>query len=336
MKLIIHATNVHQGGGRTLLVGILSALKQPAIVLLDERLFPLPDLFPEVKVIRFAPSLTARLKAELLLRKLSEPEDIVLSFGNLPPLFRNSGRVLIYLQNRYLSGSRSLKGLPLLVRLRIRMERMWLRYCLRNGKILVQTETMMMEVKKQWGYDAKVIPFLPNDTDEKPPPVQQRQYDYLFVASGEPHKNHLRLLEAWINLAKRGYRPSLCLTLDKNFDAKLLSSIEALISQYDLKIYNQPSASKQISLLYSNSTALIYPSLFESFGLPLLEANRAGLPIIAAELDYVRDVVVPVMTFDPESPLSIARAVMRHNGWEQHIPPPVDAERFIQLLVVKD
>ena len=128
MKLIIHATNVHQGGGRTLLVGILSALKQPAIVLLDERLFPLPDLFPEVKVIRFAPSLTARLKAELLLRKLSEPEDIVLSFGNLPPLFRNSGRVLIYLQNRYLSGSRSLKGLPLLVRLRIRMERMWLRY----------------------------------------------------------------------------------------------------------------------------------------------------------------------------------------------------------------
>jgi glycosyltransferase involved in cell wall biosynthesis len=336
LKLIIHATNVHQGGGRTLLVGLLSALKRPAIILLDERLFPLPDLFPEVEVITYAPSLGARLKAEFDLRKLSEPEDIVLSFGNLPPLFRSSGRVFVYLQNRYLSGSRSLKGLSFVVRLRIRMERLWLRCCLRTGTILVQTETMMMEVKKQWGYDAKVIAFLPNETEEKLPPVPSRQYDYLYVASGEPHKNHLRLLDAWINLANKGYRPSLCLTLDKDADAELWASIESLISQYDLQVFNQPTESNKVSLLYSNSAALIYPSLFESFGLPLLEAGRAGIPIIAAELDYVRDVVVPVITFDAESPLSIERAVMRHNGWEQNISPPVDAERFLQLLVQLD
>jgi hypothetical protein len=40
----------------------------------------------------------------------------------------------------------------------------------------------------------------------------------------------------------------------------------------------------------------------------------AGLPILAPELDYVRDVCVPIQTFDPHSPVSIARAVKRFLG----------------------
>ena len=56
---------------------------------------------------------------------------------------------------------------------------------------------------------------------------------------------------------------------------------------------------------------MIFPSTSESFGLPLIEATHAGLPILASELDYVRDVCSPVQTFDPTSPVSIARAVKR-------------------------
>ena len=56
---------------------------------------------------------------------------------------------------------------------------------------------------------------------------------------------------------------------------------------------------------------MIFPSTSESFGLPLVEAAHLGLPILAPELDYVRDVCSPVQTFDPTSPLSIARAVKR-------------------------
>jgi glycosyltransferase involved in cell wall biosynthesis len=56
---------------------------------------------------------------------------------------------------------------------------------------------------------------------------------------------------------------------------------------------------------------MIFPSILESFGLPLVEASLMGLPIISSELDYVRDVCVPVQTFDPHSPVSIARAVKR-------------------------
>ena len=54
-----------------------------------------------------------------------------------------------------------------------------------------------------------------------------------------------------------------------------------------------------------------------------------GLPVIAPELDYVRDVIQPAETFDPSSPLSISRAVRRF----LHQPEPTarigSAEDFL-------
>jgi glycosyltransferase involved in cell wall biosynthesis len=85
--------------------------------------------------------------------------------------------------------------------------------------------------------------------------------------------------------------------------------------------------------LYAASSALIYPSFFESFGLPLLEASAAGLPIVAAERDYVRDVVEPAETFDPTSAVSIARAVRRHLGRAERPRTPLTPGAFVRAIV---
>lgn len=65
---------------------------------------------------------------------------------------------------------------------------------------------------------------------------------------------------------------------------------------------------------YAETKALIYPSLFESFGLPLFEARLLNLDVLASDSDFVRDLVEPIQTFDPYSPYSIANAVIRHMG----------------------
>ena len=135
---------------------------------------------------------------------------------------------------------------------------------------------------------------------------------FLFVASGEAHKNHLRLIDALVILANQSVFPKLFLTLDPKSSAKLCEHIEEMKVHFGLNIVNKGlMAHKDILALYKTVDALIYPSLMESFGLPLVEASLAGLPVLASELDYVRDLVDPEETFDPKSSISIARSIKR-------------------------
>jgi glycosyltransferase involved in cell wall biosynthesis len=88
----------------------------------------------------------------------------------------------------------------------------------------------------------------------------------------------------------------------------------------------------EVHRLYRCAGALIFPSTAESFGLPLLEAVAAGLPILASESDYVRDIVEPVQTFDPRSAVSIMRAVSRHLGVPAQRRALLDAAGFLSEI----
>ena len=88
--------------------------------------------------------------------------------------------------------------------------------------------------------------------------------------------------------------------------------------------------------LYTQSKALIYPSLMESFGLPLVEASGLDMPIIASELDFVRDIVSPIQSFDPSSSTSIARAVRRYLEDPEDFIQLVDGNTFIDSILAVD
>ena len=142
----------------------------------------------------------------------------------------------------------------------------------------------------------------------------QPEWDFVYVADGEAHKNHRTLLAAWQLLAKEGLRPSLALTLSSR-DSALKCEIANTSQLRDLQVHDLGQLPReQVMALYANARAMIFPSKSESLGLPLVEATHVGLPILAPEMDYVRDVCVPVQTFDPDSPVSIARAVKRFLG----------------------
>jgi len=160
--------------------------------------------------------------------------------------------------------------------------------------------------------------------------LDTHKYDFVYVASGEPHKNHEALISAWGLLADENIFPTLCLTLDKSVALKLFSNFQFIKK---LKIYNVGVLSHEsVLLLYKNSGAMIFPSKLESLGLPLIEARRIGLPILASELDYVRDVLDPEEVFDPDSPVSIARAVKRFMKIKQLPLPIVGAKKFFAFI----
>ena len=267
---------------------------------------------------RVRPSIGRRFIAERWLAQSVMPEDVVLCFGNLPPLFKVRGRTVVFVQNRYLIDGAQLNGLPLRVRLRLTIERLWLSKRMGNvDEFVVQTPTMkrFLEKKTRGRIPVRILPFMAE-------------------LGGYSRKVSRRLLEAWCLLADEALFPSLCLTLDDDYFATLCREIEWMTQRYRLKVTNAGELSHQDALtLYKKAGAAIYPSTFESFGLPLIEARQAGLPVLASELDYVRDVLDPEQTFDPESSQSIARAVKRFMGKEEKALPLLDAHGFIEHIL---
>ena len=288
------------------------------VLLLDQRIQGKLALPREVDVHWVQRTVAARLYAEWQLYRRCGPDDTVLCFHGLPPLFSLRGRVVVFVQNRILFESGSLSGYPFLTRIRMFIERIWVRTMRRHcNRYLVQTSSMAATVCKCLGHDVDVSvhPFMPQDELVLPnikPITAVARADFVYVASGEAHKNHGNLLEAWRLLAAAGLKPSLSLTVNPEAYPFLASEIARYARQFGLDVVNAGEVPRaHIQSLYQSSSALIFASRLESFGLPLLEASQMGLPILAPELDYVRDVIRPAETFDPSSPLSIARAVRR-------------------------
>lgn len=153
---------------------------------------------------------------------------------------------------------------------------------------------------------------------------------------GDPHKNHLVLIQAWCMLASEGIFPSLCLTVSQSQFVVLCKELDRLRKLYNLNVENLGELSRDsIKKLYEESGALIYPSKLESFGLPLVEARQAGLSILAPELDYVRDLIDPEETFDPDSAVSIARAIKRYMGLADGTLPLLTANEFIDRILIR-
>lgn len=328
--LYIHAPNVHQGGGHSLLSALIEGVKIPVILHLDKRFHPLPSLPEGSRVKHVTPTLHGRFQAERHLRDVTNAEDTVLCFGNLPPLFHQRARVFVYLQNTYLLDASGLRSLPLKVRVRLQLERFWLRRYLRDAKVIVQTQTMADLVQANLKRSAHVMPF--HAPQERAARDAAPEYDFLFVASGEAHKNHLRLFHAWEKLAASGVTPKLAITFEPDPSVKVGRALDEARKRGARINYVGSWKKLEMPNLYAKARFLIYPSLFESFGLPLLEAAEAGLPIIAAERDYVRDVVDPLETFDPLSSRSIARAVQRALGTGAGPQPPTTAADFLARL----
>lgn len=333
---MLHAPNVHTGGGLVLLRGLLaSPAMESAWAQLDQRAqdhLELPSGF-DVRFVKR--SFLSRFMAEWRLWRESRENSLVLCFHGMPPWFPVRGRVVVFQQNLNLLGVNSLRRFPFKVAVRIAFER---RICsLFRGYVdeyVVQSSSMARAVTHWHGGNPRIriLPFADSDPVAADLTTSQT-YDFVYVASGDAHKNHRRLFDAWVLLAAEGLFPTLALTVESG-NLRMMERLNALRATHGIRVENLPNLSHEhVLALYLRSRALIFPSTGESFGLPLLEAAARGLPIVAAERDYVRDVVTPVETFDPESPVSIARAVRRFLGSPEALVPVMTPGDFLEQVL---
>ena len=139
------------------------------------------------------------------------------------------------------------------------------------------------------------------------------QGDYIFFPSHAwPHKNHLRLLEAFSIVSKRRANLKLVFTGGR-FDEG--HPVAARIRDLELENrvthlgYRTPF---ELRCLLRNATALVYPSIFEGFGLPVAEAFLAGTPVVCSDITPLREIGGDaILAFDPYDSSDIAEKILQ-------------------------
>jgi glycosyltransferase involved in cell wall biosynthesis len=126
----------------------------------------------------------------------------------------------------------------------------------------------------------------------------------LCVSTLHPHKNIDGLIRAYTR-RKRDFK--LVLAGMRGFHA---SEVEKLIND-DIRVTGWIPRAELLNL-YARATAFIYPSKFEGFGMPVLEAMAAGIPVACSDIPPLREVAGDAaLFFDPLDEDAIANALER-------------------------
>ena len=133
----------------------------------------------------------------------------------------------------------------------------------------------------------------------------------LSVSAKRPHKNLARLLEA-LALVPAGRRPVLVLPGYPTWhEAELRERAVALGVAGDVRFEGWVDE-QLLEGLYAAARCFVFPSLYEGFGLPVLEAMRRGLAVACSDRSSLPEVAGDAaLLFDPESPRAIADALER-------------------------
>lgn len=119
----------------------------------------------------------------------------------------------------------------------------------------------------------------------------------LSVGTREPRKNLTTVVEAFKQLNRSQLELLIVGKYGWGKDVVLMPQIRILETATD----------SELAVLYSHAQCFVYPSLYEGFGLPILEAMSAGTPVITSDRGSLKEIAAEAAMFaDPQSAKSVA------------------------------
>ncbi len=149
-------------------------------------------------------------------------------------------------------------------------------------------------------YEEKVIPVYHGIDFElfKPFDLSERRY-FLHVSQYQPKKNVDRIVEAYRRLDTP--KPELVL---------VVPGYRRALEDSNIRIIREPKTSHDLVKLYNGAIAFIFPSLHETFGMPILEAMACGCPVITSNTTACAEVAGDAaLLVNPYSVDDIAKAM---------------------------
>ena len=327
-NLLIHAANLSGYGPQHVVVSLLDALSElgslhgsviDGTAMLSQNAAAWQAAGAEVRFCRrLLPNSVSRLGECLFARREHRLYSHCLVLGDVPLPRIQRQTVLVHQSNLILPGLNAYSGRGFHYRV--------LRWVFRRNTrfaraFVMQTGVMqkqMLESYPELNGRIVVIP-QPAPSWLKPGTAQRQHAEghrlrLFYPAKGLIHKNHvlIKSMDASTHLAQS---IELTITLKPCEQARLglpggwLRNVGKVEPSECLKIYEQ-------------SDAVFFPSLLESYGLPLIEAMVLGLPVVCSDLPYARCVCgEQAIYFDPSSPVSAWRAIRElqrrlDSGWQ--------------------
>ncbi|MBC8167001.1 MAG: glycosyltransferase family 4 protein, partial [Bryobacteraceae bacterium] len=144
--------------------------------------------------------------------------------------------------------------------------------------LITGTEAVRRQIVQLFGVSPARVVVVPDAPASKLLRVEaappERPY-FLFVGTVEPRKNVPALIAAWRVLRQR-YEVDLIVAGRRRDDGPAIPVEPGLT-------YLGEVSDQELAGLHSGATALVYPSLYEGFGLPVLEAMKCGTPVITSK-----------------------------------------------------
>ena len=312
-KVLIDSVYINSGGGKIILIEVINKLEKLNLLsnfffLFDKRLEKNKEIPLKTLNHKFI------LAKEKLRNKFYKEEMKTFSsfvcLSNVPPPIFISKPVHVFFHNDLLldpfSSNLSLKNKVLNF-----LKKQYI--ISRNNKKYnwyVQSNLMYQKGIKHLRLNSLNLNITPIFKEKKITYSNKELNSFLYVSNGSKHKNHKRLFLAFIKAAnKTSSVIKLNLTLSNNEFVN--SPYSKITAPKNLKILNHGILEfSKLEKVYKKTQFLIFPSLNESFGLPLIESINYNCKVLAPNLDYVNEVIMPSIKFDPFSISNLSESII--------------------------
>lgn len=169
-----------------------------------------------------------------------------------------------------------------------------------NTYVAVQTEEIRSRFAQKFHFPLdKIGVYFPEvekiDTEKVCPyNYEKGSYNFIYPSMGATYKEHITIVKALRCLYSK--EPELARRIKVHFtlqesDNKELYNCICQYHQEDNYVFHGNMPHRQVLSMMKSCSGLLFPSVIETLGLPLLEAASLGIPIIANDLGYAREVL---------------------------------------------
>lgn len=190
--------------------------------------------------------------------------------------------------------------------------------------IITVSEWSKKDILKFFPMDENKIHVTPLAADKKYKPLDKERCKYelknkynitkpfiLYIGGFSPRKNVKALLIAFSQIfSKLKDEYELVIVGANKDDGSYLSKMSSSLDVYSNIIFTGYAPEEDLPILYNGCEVFVYPSLYEGFGLPPLEAMCCGTPVITSNVSSIPEVVADGgILIDPFSTVSLMEAL---------------------------